>query len=75
MALIKFDKGDTLIFKKKHPCSSDSFLVLRTGSDVRIVCCGCKRDMTLGREIVEKSIKKVIKANEYKTSSDSNSNN
>ena len=28
--------------------------------DVRIVCTGCKRDLTLPREALEKSIKQVI---------------
>ncbi len=62
MNLIRFGKGDTLILKKKHPCSSDKFTVLRTGSDIRILCLGCGRDMTLRRESLEKSIKKVITA-------------
>ena len=60
MRIIKFSVGDTLIMKKKHPCSSDSFTVLRVGSDVRIVCRGCGRDLTLSRENLEKMIKKVI---------------
>ena len=64
MTLIKFEKGDTLVMKKKHPCGSDRFTVLRTGSDVRISCLGCGRDMTLDRLSIEKSIKKVIEANE-----------
>ena len=60
MQVIKFSVGDTLIMKKKHPCSSDMFKVMRVGSDVRIVCVGCGRDLTLGREAVERMIKKVI---------------
>ena len=60
MRIIKFAVGDTLVMKKKHPCSSDAFTVMRVGSDVRIVCQGCKRDLTLQREAIEKMIKKVI---------------
>ena len=60
MAIIKFDVGDRLVMKKKHPCSSDIFTVLRLGSDVRIQCVGCGRDLTLEREKLEKTIKKVI---------------
>ena len=30
------------------------------GSDVRIICDGCGRDLTLSREALEKNIKKVI---------------
>lgn len=60
MQVIKFSVGDTLVMKKKHPCSSDMFKVMRVGSDVRIVCSGCGRDLTLGREAAERMIKKVI---------------
>ena len=56
----KFSHGDSLIMKKKHPCGADTFKVLRAGSDVRIVCLGCGRDITLEREAVEKMIKRVV---------------
>ena len=59
MKIIRFETGDTLVMKKKHPCGSFSFRVMRVGSDVRIVCDGCGRDMTLPRETLEKSIKSV----------------
>ena len=58
--MIRFDVKDTVILKKKHPCGSDSFTVIRGGTDVRIVCNGCSRDLTLDREKLEKMIKKVI---------------
>ena len=60
MSIIYFSVGDNLILKKKHPCSSDIFKVMRGGSDVRIVCTKCKRDLTIQREKLEKMIKKVI---------------
>lgn len=59
MIIPKFDKGDTLIMKKKHPCGSFSFLVMRTGSDIRVKCLGCGHDMTVPRLKLEKNIKKV----------------
>ena len=59
MRIIRFSVGDRLIMKKKHPCSSDEFTVLRVGSDVRVVCVGCGRDMTLPRVSLEKMIKRV----------------
>jgi hypothetical protein len=61
MNIPKFDTGDKLELKKKHPCGSNRFTVLRIGSDVRVVCDGCGRDMTLPREKIEKAIKKVVK--------------
>ena len=62
MNIPKICPGDTLELKKKHPCGSSSFSVVRVGSDIRIICSGCGRDMTLSREKLEKSIKKIIHA-------------
>ena len=59
MQIIKFNVGNVLELKKPHPCGEKLFKVLRVGSDVRIVCTGCGRDMTLPREALEKSIKSV----------------
>lgn len=61
MNIIKFDVGDVLIMKKKHPCGSDRMKVLRVGSDIRIECMGCSRDVTIAREKLEKNIKEVEK--------------
>lgn len=52
--------GDTVQMRKKHPCGSGLFTVLRVGSDVRIRCLGCQRDLTLERVKLEKTIRKVI---------------
>ena len=60
--IIKFGVGDTLELKKKHPCGSKLFEVARTGSDVRIICKSCGRDMTLPREKLERAVKKVFPA-------------
>ena len=59
---IRFSCGDVLQLKKKHPCQNDLFLVLRVGSDVRIRCNGCGRDMTIPRVKLESGIKKIIPA-------------
>ena len=59
MIIPKFGVGDKLELKKKHPCGSFLFTVVRTGSDVRIICDGCGRDMTIPREKLEKAIKHV----------------
>lgn len=60
MKIIRFSVGDTLELKKPHPCGSRSFRAVRIGSQVRVVCLGCGRDMTIDRIKLEKSIKKVI---------------
>ena len=59
MKIVRFNVHDVLVMKKKHPCGSETFKVLRIGSDVRIACTGCGRDLTLEREALEKSIKQV----------------
>lgn len=58
--IIRFEVKDKLCLKKKHPCGTDIFTVSRCGSDIRIICDGCGRDLTLARESLEKMIKKVI---------------
>ena len=60
MQVIKLVVGDTVELKKPHPCGEHRFKVLRVGSDVRVVCLGCGRDMSIDRIKLEKSIKKVI---------------
>lgn len=62
MKIIRFETGNILRMKKAHPCGSSEFEVVRVGSDVRIKCRGCGRDMTLPREKLEKSIRAVIGA-------------
>lgn len=60
--IVRFSAGDILELKKPHPCGCSRFSVLRTGSEVRIVCLGCGRDMTFGREKLDRAIKHVESA-------------
>ncbi len=60
MKIIKLNVNDRLEMKKAHPCGGNIFKILRVGSDVRVVCEKCGRDMTLDRVKLEKAIKKVI---------------
>ena len=64
-AIQKILVGDILEMKKPHPCSAKSvrFRVMRVGSDIRIVCENCGRDLTLPRIKLEKSIRRVIHDN------------
>ena len=64
MKIIKIEVGDLLELKKPHPCGEKIFKVLRVGSDVRIICQSCGRDLTLDRIKLEKAIKKVIKSDQ-----------
>lgn len=66
MKILKLEVGDVISMKKPHPCSSYDFKILRVGSDLRLVCLGCGRDMTVERTKVEKSVKKITPSNEIK---------
>lgn len=65
-AVLKFEVGDVLELKKSHPCSKKStrFRVLRVGSDIRMVCENCGRDLTVARIKLEKNIKRIIPSGE-----------
>ena len=56
--------GDIITLKKPHPCGCREFLCARAGSDVRIICRSCGRDLTLPREKLEKAIKSIAHAGE-----------
>lgn len=60
LKIMKISVGDVLELKKPHPCGGKLFDVLRVGSDVRVVCKTCGRDMTLDRVKLEKAIKNIV---------------
>lgn len=49
--------------KKKHPCGSDSWRVLRIGTDMKLQCQGCGHEMMMPRPLVEKSTKRILEEN------------
>lgn len=59
MQIIKLAVGDVLELKKQHPCGCKLFRVMRVGSEVRIVCENCGRDLVLDRLKLEKAIKSI----------------
>ncbi len=59
MKIPKIEVGDILTMKKPHPCGCFQFEVLRVGSDIRIKCSECSRDVTVPRIKLEKNIKKI----------------
>ena len=62
MQIIRMRVGDTLELKKPHPCGEKRFRVMRVGSEVRILCLGCGRDMVLDRVKLERAVRKLIPA-------------
>ena len=58
--ILRLFTGDRLELKKPHPCGARIFTVLRVGSDVRIVCEGCGRDMVVDRVKLEKAVRQKL---------------
>ena len=51
--------GDIVKMKKKHPCGSFEWEVLRIGIDFRLKCLGCGHQVMIPRVKAEKNIKEV----------------
>lgn len=56
--------GDIVKLKKKHPCGSFEWEVLRIGADFRLKCCGCGHQIVIARKLVEKNIRKITRNGE-----------
>ena len=60
MERIQYDVGDIVKMKKKHPCGSDLWHILRTGMDFGIKCDGCGRFVMLPRPKFEKMVIAIV---------------
>lgn len=58
--ILKISVGDCFEMKKPHPCGAKIFTVMRVGSEVRVICEKCGRDMNLDRIKFEKSVKRHV---------------
>lgn len=56
-----YEVGDIVTLKKKHPCGSFDWEILRVGADFRLKCKGCGHQIMIERKVVEKSTKNLIK--------------
>ena len=55
-----FRIGQIIRMKKKHPCGSNEWEILRVGMDFRLECKGCGRQVMVPRKLVEKNFKGFI---------------
>ena len=53
--------GDVIKLKKKHPCGSFEWNVLRIGADFRLECTGCGHQVMVPRKMVEKNIRRQVR--------------
>lgn len=58
---MEYEVGDIVKLKKKHPCGSFEWEILRTGADFRLKCSGCGHQMMMSRRLVEKNTKEIRK--------------
>ena len=57
----EFEVGDVIRMKKKHPCGSNEWEILRVGMDFRLKCMGCGHQVMVERKLVEKNTKEIKK--------------
>ena len=58
--IIRFQVDDLIRLRKPHPCGGTVFRVMRVGSEIRVLCQTCGRDMTLDRLKLEKATKQIL---------------
>jgi len=58
--VIEIKLDDVVRLKKKHPCGSYEWQVVRLGADIGIKCLKCQRRVLLPRSAFERRIKEFI---------------
>lgn len=61
---MEYKVGDIVKLKKKHPCGSQEWEILRVGADFRLKCMGCGHQIMIARKLVEKNTKGVRSSEE-----------
>ena len=51
--------GDIVRLRKKHPCGSYDWEIVRLGADIGLRCLGCQRKVLLERRILERRVRTV----------------
>ncbi len=59
--------GDRVQLRKKHPCGSDTWTVVRLGADIGLVCEGCGRRVLLERRVLRQRMKQLLPPNDEHT--------
>ena len=56
---MKYEVGDIVKLKKKHPCGGNLWKIVRVGANVKLVCQTCQRTIMLDRGEFEKRVKSL----------------
>ena len=62
--VIEIKLGDVVRLKKKHPCGSYEWQVVRLGADIGIKCLKCQHRVLLQRSTLERRIKAFVSRGE-----------
>ena len=57
---MKYNIGDKVITKKKHPCGGDEWQIIGVGADIKMKCLTCGHIVVIGLDKFPKAVKKVI---------------
>lgn len=52
--------GDVLRMRRKHPCGSVDWDVVRVGADIGIVCRGCQRRVLMRRDVLRRRVRAFL---------------
>ncbi|MDY3196728.1 MAG: DUF951 domain-containing protein [Paracholeplasma sp.] len=52
-----YQVGDKITTKKKHVCGSNTWVIIRTGADIKIKCAGCAREVMIPKYELDKKVK------------------
>lgn len=58
---VVYEVGDIIRLKKKHPCGSCLWEILRVGADFRLKCEGCGHQIMIARKAVDKNAREIRK--------------
>jgi hypothetical protein len=64
---MEIELGDVVRLRKKHPCGGDEWQVVRLGSDIRIKCLKCQRQVLLERVAFERRMKTLVSRGQLPT--------
>lgn len=52
--------GDIVRLRKRHPCGSDQWQVIRLGADIGLKCLECQRRVLMERRVFERRVKTIV---------------
>lgn len=58
--LIDVHVGDIVRLRKRHPCGSTDWRIVRVGADVGLCCLGCGRRVLLPRDVFRRRAKMLV---------------